>query len=103
MWSRGRESSYMSDMARKRAFRIGRSRVSRAPVVKRILVPLDFSGYSNAALSWALTFAEQFGARVVLLYVAVMFRAVLRSPLAAYLRAGLSYLYIERLRLVAGL
>lgn len=53
-----------------RHFSIGRSRVSRAPVVKKILVPLDFSNYSNAALSWALTFAEQFRARVVLLYVA---------------------------------
>jgi hypothetical protein len=39
MWSRGRESSYMPDMARKRAFRIGRFRTglglfATAPIKK---------------------------------------------------------------------
>jgi SET domain-containing protein len=39
MWSHGRESSYMPDMARKRAFRIGRSRTglglfATAPIKK---------------------------------------------------------------------
>jgi hypothetical protein len=41
MWLRGRESSYMPDMARKRAFRIGRSRTglglfATAPIKKEL-------------------------------------------------------------------
>src|SRR5262249_48138473 len=43
MWLRTRESSYMPDMARKRAFRIGRSRTglglfSTAPIQKRAFI-----------------------------------------------------------------
>ena len=41
MWLHGRESSYMPDVARKRAFRIGRSRTglglfATAPIKKRV-------------------------------------------------------------------
>jgi universal stress protein A len=37
--------------------------------LRRILVPVDFSSYSRAALEWALTLAQPFGARVDLLHV----------------------------------
>jgi SET domain-containing protein len=48
MWSRGRESSYMSDMARKRAFRIGRSRTglglfATAPIKKGAFI-VEYKG-----------------------------------------------------------
>jgi SET domain-containing protein len=48
MWSRGRESSYMTDMARKRAFRIGRSRTglglfATAPIEKRAFI-VEYKG-----------------------------------------------------------
>lgn len=37
--------------------------------VKNILVPLDFSEPSRKALKYAISFAEQFGAKLTLLYV----------------------------------
>jgi len=37
--------------------------------IKTILVPVDFSGCSKKALDYALPFAKQFGAGLVLLYV----------------------------------
>ena len=37
--------------------------------LKSILVPVDFSPPSQKALHYALSFAEQFGARIILLYV----------------------------------
>lgn len=37
---------------------------------KSILVPIDFSGCSEKALNFAVRFARQFGARLVLLHVA---------------------------------
>lgn len=37
--------------------------------IKRILVPIDFSGCSKRALQYALPLARQFGARLVLVYV----------------------------------
>jgi uncharacterized protein len=48
MWSRGRESSYMSDMARKRVFRIGRSRTglglfATAPIKKGAFI-VEYKG-----------------------------------------------------------
>jgi hypothetical protein len=48
MWSRGRESSYMPDMARKRAFRIGRSRTglglfATAPIKKGAFI-IEYKG-----------------------------------------------------------
>ena len=48
MWSRVRESSYMSDMARKRAFRIGRSRTglglfATAPIKKGAFI-VEYKG-----------------------------------------------------------
>lgn len=45
-------------------------RVSRSyPRLRRILVPLDFSGKSRRALRYAAPVAARFGARVVLLHV----------------------------------
>jgi universal stress protein A len=38
-------------------------------VLKRILVPIDFSPLSKKALQYALRFAEEFGAEVILLHV----------------------------------
>jgi SET domain-containing protein len=48
MWSRGRESSYTSDMVRKRAFRIGRSRTglglfATAPIKKGAFI-VEYKG-----------------------------------------------------------
>src|ERR1700756_1516682 len=48
LWLRGRESSYLSDMARKRAFRIGRSRTglglfATAPIKKRAFI-VEYKG-----------------------------------------------------------
>ena len=48
VWLRGRESSYLSDMARKRAFRIGRSRTglglfATAPIKKRAFI-VEYKG-----------------------------------------------------------
>ena len=48
MWLRGRESSYMPDMARKRAFRIGRSRTglglfATAPIKKSAFI-VEYKG-----------------------------------------------------------
>src|SRR5262245_62573439 len=40
------------------------------PGIKRILVPLDFSDCSRAALQYAATLAEPFKASLILLYVA---------------------------------
>ena len=37
--------------------------------LKKILVPVDFSGFSTKALDYALAFANQFDARIVLLHV----------------------------------
>jgi nucleotide-binding universal stress UspA family protein len=37
--------------------------------IKRILVPVDFSDCSRKALDYAVPFAKQFGAEIVLLYV----------------------------------
>lgn len=45
-------------------------RVQRSyPRIRRILVPLDFSGKSRRALSYAAPLAAKFGARIVLLHV----------------------------------
>lgn len=40
---------------------------------KRILVPIDFSQRSNEALDYALSFAKQFRARVILMHVVEAF------------------------------
>lgn len=37
--------------------------------LKKILVPTDFSAYSNGALDYAATLAKQFGAEIVLVHV----------------------------------
>lgn len=37
--------------------------------LKKILVPTDFSEFSDKALNYAVAFAEQFGARLILLHV----------------------------------
>jgi nucleotide-binding universal stress UspA family protein len=37
--------------------------------LKQILVPIDFSAHSRKALQYARPFAEQFGARIVLMHV----------------------------------
>lgn len=37
--------------------------------LKKILVPIDFSDYSKNALKYAVPFAKQFGAEILLLYV----------------------------------
>ena len=37
--------------------------------VKRILVPIDFSGPSEKAFTYALRFAQQFGSEIVLIHV----------------------------------
>lgn len=37
--------------------------------LKKILVPIDFSGYSKNALKYAVPFAKQFDAEILLLYV----------------------------------
>jgi nucleotide-binding universal stress UspA family protein len=37
--------------------------------LKKILVPIDFSGYSKNALKYAVPFAKQFNAEILLLYV----------------------------------
>ncbi len=37
--------------------------------IKKILVPIDFSEYSKNALKYAVPFAAQFGAEIVLVYV----------------------------------
>ena len=37
--------------------------------LKRILVPVDFSGPSEQALTYALRFAERFGSEITLLHV----------------------------------
>jgi len=42
---------------------------SAPPRIKRILVPLDFSGKSRQALRYAAPLAEKFGAKIVLLHV----------------------------------
>jgi universal stress protein A len=42
---------------------------SSYPRIRRILVPLDFSGKSRRALSYAAPLAVKFGARLVLLHV----------------------------------
>jgi nucleotide-binding universal stress UspA family protein len=47
---------------------MGRVTVSY-PRLRRILVPLDFSGLSRAALRYAVPIAQKFGARIVLLHV----------------------------------
>jgi len=45
--------------------------------LKRILVPIDFSGQSRKAMEYALSFARQFNAEVLLLHVIEI------APLAA--------------------
>jgi nucleotide-binding universal stress UspA family protein len=42
---------------------------SSPPRIRRLLVPLDFSGKSRQALRYAVPVAEKFGARIVLLHV----------------------------------
>ncbi len=44
--------------------------------LKRILVPVDFSDCSKKALQYAIPFAKQFGAEIVLLYVVQPYRPV---------------------------
>lgn len=46
------------------------ARRSRSPFsLKRILVPIDFSEHSKNALKYAVPFAKQFGAEIILVYV----------------------------------
>ena len=68
----------MKTKARPRAARLAPDN-SEAPVIdlvpsflrlKRILVPIDFSDHSVKALRYAVRFAEQFGAALVLVHVA---------------------------------
>ncbi len=42
---------------------------SAAIVLRKILVPIDFSEYSKKALHYAIPFARQFHAKILLLYV----------------------------------
>lgn len=49
---------------------IGRIKVSY-PRLRRILVPLDFSGKSRQALRYAAPIAQKFGGRIVLLHMIV--------------------------------
>jgi hypothetical protein len=42
---------------------------SSSPRVRRILVPLDFSGESRQALRYATPLAEKFSSRIILLHV----------------------------------
>jgi nucleotide-binding universal stress UspA family protein len=44
--------------------------------IKTILVPYDFSKYADHAFTWALGFAEQWRAKVVLLYAVPLFARV---------------------------
>lgn len=37
--------------------------------IKKVLVPIDFSDYSKSALRYAITFAKQFNAELILIYV----------------------------------
>jgi nucleotide-binding universal stress UspA family protein len=41
----------------------------RIIILKKILVPIDFSDFSKNALKYAVPFAKQFGAEILLLYV----------------------------------
>lgn len=52
----------------KRAARPNR-RPNASPKVRRILVPLDFSGQSRQALRWAVPLAAQHKARITLVHV----------------------------------
>ncbi|KAB2922830.1 MAG: universal stress protein [Bacteroidetes bacterium] len=56
--------------ARKPAAKKARSASSAARIVlRRILVPVDFSDNSKKALRYAVPFAEQFGAAITVIYV----------------------------------
>ncbi len=46
-----------------------KARAQKHLVIRRILVPIDFSGHSKNALKYAIPMAEQFGASVRLVYV----------------------------------
>ena len=37
--------------------------------LKQILIPIDFSGYSDQALRWGVSLAQKYGAQVLLLHV----------------------------------
>jgi nucleotide-binding universal stress UspA family protein len=37
--------------------------------IKKVLVPIDFSDYSKSALKYAINFAKQFNAEIILIYV----------------------------------
>ena len=39
------------------------------PEIKKVLVPIDFSDYSKAALRYAVSFAKMFKAEMILVYV----------------------------------
>ena len=52
----------------KAAAKPGKARPSRFHI-ESVLVPLDFSGQSKKALAYAVSFAEQFGAKLTLLHV----------------------------------
>ena len=50
--------------------------------LKKILVPIDFSGMSKHAFQYALRFAEQFGCEIVLLHVVEPETVIAGTPLA---------------------
>ncbi|GAB6282238.1 MAG: universal stress protein [Ignavibacterium sp.] len=39
------------------------------PLIKKILIPIDFSDYSKAALKYAVSFSKIFDAELILIYV----------------------------------
>jgi nucleotide-binding universal stress UspA family protein len=48
--------------------RKGKSEAGRTPTLHTILVPVDFSGCSRGGLRYAIDFANEFGARIILLH-----------------------------------
>jgi len=59
----------MAKSSSKKEQRIERVESKNPILLKRILVPIDFSEYSKNALRYAVPFAKQFGAELLLVYV----------------------------------
>jgi len=49
--------------------RISRARAQQERLIRTILVPVDFSDCSLAGLAYAVRFAKEFGARIIVLHV----------------------------------
>jgi len=70
------------DMKTKKASRGGQANSRRAPLkMRRILVPLDFSGHSRKALEAAVPLARRYGGKIFLVHVVQP--PVVLSPLPA--------------------